>query len=140
MKKRPVLRTILIVMTVLVVAGVVLGVTWGKRYYEDRYAGTDYYAMIPLDFAMTEVPMRNMEGKEVGTGIEYTLTAYNEEGEAKSVWFDVITPDTDISRGEIPPRPGEFLRIKASKTLVNGWSLINESDVPAKALAKIKGA
>jgi uncharacterized protein (TIGR01655 family) len=111
---------------------------WGRQYYIDRYVGADYYAMVPLDYDMTPVPVKTMDGKEIGTAIAYKLTTYNEQGEAKAVEFRVNDPDSDISRGEEQPQPGTFLLVKASKQLVVGWSAIAESEVPEKALSLLR--
>ena len=134
MKKKTLLGIVLAVGAVLLIAVAV----WGKQYYTDRYVGADYYAMVPLDYDMTPVPVKTMDGKEIGTAIAYKLTAYNEQGEAKSVEFRVNDPDGSISRGEVPPQPGTFLLVKASKQLVVGWSVIAESEMPAKALEGIR--
>jgi len=121
---------------VLVVAGAVAG----KNYYDNRYVGSTYYAMVPLDYDMTETPVRAMDGREVGTGVEYRLTAYSDAGETKSVWFTVYDPSSSISRGEVPPQPGTYLKITASKTTVIGWSVTSADAVPTTALAAIQAA
>jgi len=111
MKMKPVIWIVIVVVVALVAVVVVLG----KQYYEARYVGVDYYAMVPLDYDMTSIPVRNMEGKEIGTGIDYDLTAYNEQGEPRVVSFTVYDPDISISRGEIQPQPGTYLWISASR-------------------------
>lgn len=115
----------------LVAVIVVAGAFWGRQYYEDRYVGTDFYARVPLDYDMASVSVRNMEGKEIGTAVEYNLTAYNEQGEAVSVSFRVHDPDSDISIGEEQPQPGDYLRLKVSKQLVISWEFLDYADVPA---------
>ena len=135
MKKKPVFWIILIAVAVLIVAGAV----WGKQYYDNRYVGTDYYTMVPLDYDMTSVSIKDMGGKEIGTGIKYKLTAYNEQGEAKTVEFTVYDPDSDISREDVQPQPGTYLLVSASKQIVLKWSVTEESIIPEKALEMIKG-
>ena len=36
------------------------------------------------------------------------------------------------------PQPGTFLLVKASKQLVVGWSVIEEGEVPEKALGLLR--
>ena len=135
MKKKTLLGIVLAVGAVLLIAVAV----WGKQYYTDRYVGADYYTMVPLDYDMTPVPVKTMDGKEMGAAIEYRLTAYNEQGEAKSVEFRVYDPDSDYSRGEEQPQPGDYLWISASKQLVVRWRAIAKDEAPARALEGIRG-
>ena len=135
MKKKPVFWIVLVVAVALIVAVAV----WGKQYYDNRYVGADYYAMVPPDYDMTSVAIKDMSGKEIGTGIKYKLTAYNEQGEAKTVEFNVYDPDSDLNLGEKQPQPGTYLFVSASKQIVLKWSVTNESNIPEKALEKIKG-
>ena len=128
-KNKTMIWITLAVVAVLVVA---VGV-FGKQYYDDRYVGADYYTMVPLDYDMTPDTMYSMNGGVVGTGKEYKLTAYNEQGEAKDVEFKVTGEDSAKY-----PQPGTYLYVQASKQLVVGWEVISEQDVPAGALAKIK--
>jgi uncharacterized protein (TIGR01655 family) len=110
---------------------------WGLRYYESRYMGEDYFAVIPLDYDMTSVPQYSMKGREVGTGINYTLAAYNGKGEPKTVTFTVHDIDSRVSFGERQPQPGMYLRISASKQIVVRWRVVEQSDIPETALAQI---
>jgi len=135
MKKKPFFWIILVV----AVALITMVAVWGKQYYDNRYVGSDYYAMVPLDYDMTPVAMRNKDGKETGDyGINYTLTAYNEQGESKTVSFTVYNPESAYSRGEIQPQPGTYLWISASKQIVVRWKATIESDVPENVLKLIK--
>jgi len=134
MKNKPVFWIIVTLSAALIIACAV----FGKQYYENRYVATDYYAMVPLDYDMSPVPMLDMHGNELGAGIEYRLTAYNEQGEAKPVVFSVHDLDSDYSRGEPQPQPGEYLFINASKQIVISWYVIGVTDVPQKALDMIK--
>ena len=136
MKKKPVKWIVLAVVALLIVAVAV----WGKQYYDSRYVGTDYYTMVPLDYDMTSVDMNDINGKVIGTGIKYNLTAYNEQGDAKTVFFKVYDPDSDMSRGEKQPQPGTYLLVSVSEQIVLKWSVTEESNIPEKALAKIKGS
>jgi len=132
MTKKPALWIVLGVVVVLIVAGVV----WGKQYYENHYVGSDYYAMVPVDYDITPVTMYYDQGEDVGMGKEYKLTAYNEQGESREVEFDVHDYYSDGSVNY--PQPGAYLWVSASKDIVVNWSTIGENDIPATVLAKIK--
>jgi uncharacterized protein (TIGR01655 family) len=109
------------------------GALWGKRYYDDRYVGSDYYAIVPLDFDMFPETLYSMKGEDVGLGKKYKLTAFNEEGEAKEVEFE--------ARGEDMrryPQPGTYLLVSASKQIVLTWRAVEEDEVPEKAREKLK--
>jgi len=121
-----------------VVALLIVGVVWGKQYYDDRYVGSDYYAVVPLDHDMTSIPHGDPNDKEKPVGIDYKLTAYNDKGEAKQVTFTVFDPDSPYNHGEVQPQPGTYLKISASKTIVVGWSTTSEESIPKIALEKIE--
>jgi uncharacterized protein (TIGR01655 family) len=124
MKKKPIFWIIIVIAVVFVVAVAL----WGKQYYEDRYVGSDYYTMVPLDFDITPETMFSMSGEDVGLGKTYRLTAYNEQGESKEVVFSV-----SVERGNFP-QPGTFLHVSASKQIVVGWNVIDESEMPENIL------
>ena len=130
MTKKPIFW-ILVILAVALTATVVV---WSKQYYEDRYISSDYYAMVPVDFDVTPEAMYSMSGEEIGLGKKYRLTAYNEQGEAKTVEFSV--PGEDSTKY---PQPGTYLYIAASKQLVTYWDVTSESDIPEKALSEITG-
>jgi len=122
------------IVIVIAAAVLIIAAVWVKNYYEDRYVGEDYYAVVPLGLEITLVPQKDMDGREIGVnGFDYSLTAYNEQGEARKAEF-TVTGD-DLSKY---PQAGAFLKIKASKTLVVGWSFVKESEVPQKALEMLK--
>jgi len=126
-------RTGLGIGLVVVIALAVVGAIWGKGYYEDRYVGSDYYAVVPMNYDVTPETIYSMSGENVGTGKIYNLTAYNEEGESKEVSFTVTEGDETL------PQPGTYLHLTASKQLVNGWKVVAENEVPQRAWAMIQG-
>jgi len=129
MKKKTLLGIALAVGAVLLVAVAV----WGRQYYTDRYVGADYYAMVPLGYDVTPEALMDSKGNAVDTGKRYELTAYDAQGEAKEVRLTVRGDDADQM-----PQPGTFLLVKASKQLVVGWSVIEEGEVPEKALGLLR--
>ena len=128
MTKKPVFWIAL----VLAAAFIVTGAVWAKQYYEDRYVGSDYYVMVPLNYDITPEMVYSNSGEEIGLGKTYDLTAYNELGEKKEVNFLVLGDDQARY-----PQPGAFLLVKASKQIVLSWSVTEKSAVPQKALTQI---
>jgi uncharacterized protein (TIGR01655 family) len=131
-------KIVLIVVGIVLVACVVAVAVLGRQYYNDRYVGSDYYTMIPLDYAMTPEMKYDMDGKEMGLSMEYRLTAYNERGEAKEVEFSVMEEGSGWATAGPYPQPGTYLYIKASKQLVNGWDTIERGEIPAAVLDLIE--
>ncbi|MCL1879688.1 MAG: YxeA family protein [Actinomycetia bacterium] len=129
MTKKPGFWIVVGVVVVLVVAAAV----WGKQYYENRYVGRDYYAMVPLSYDITPQMMHDSGGAEVGLGKTFDLKAYNEHGEEKDISFIVV--GDDVARY---PQQGAFLLVNASNQIVLNWSLIDKGSIPAAALAKIE--
>ena len=128
-KKNKLIKWIFIALAIILVAAIAV---WGRQYYNDRYVGTDYYTMIPLDYDITPQTLYSMSGEDVGTGVKYKLTAYNEQGESRIVEFTVREDG-----GKIQP-PGTYLLVSASKQIVVNWSVTEESKIPEKALIKIE--
>ena len=109
-----------------------------KNYYEDRYVGTDHYAIVPRDYDMSPQPVYSRDGVQVGTGVEYKLTAFDSAGRPQVVSFTVFDPGSPISRGEQQPQPGTYLQISASNQLVVSWRVVTTAEIPAQALAAIR--
>ena len=126
MKKKSKLWIVLIVVAVVVVAAAI----FGKEYYDNRYIGKDYYTVVPADYDVTLGPIYGMSGEEEGTGVDYKLTAYDENGESKEVEFTVM-------EGDDLPQPGTYLYVSASVQLVVKWNVTDESSIPAGAMEKI---
>ena len=127
MKKRRTL--ILIIIAILIVALVIVT----KQYYDKRYVGVDYYTMVPQDYNMTPETIYDMSGKQdLGKGMNYTLTAYDDQGKAKTVKFTVMEGGSGM------PQPGTYLQVNASSEIVLKWNITDQSNIPEKALEKIK--
>jgi len=106
---------------------------WAKRYYDYRYALEDhYYTVVPLDYDITPQWANDADGQPVERVIYYDLTCYNADGEARQLTGRVRVEMAD------PYLPGTYLCFSASKQHVIGQRILDESDVPAKAMAKIK--
>ena len=131
-------KTLVVVFSVVAVALVAI-VILGRQYYQDRYVGTDYYTMVPLDYDVTPEPMYSSSGEEMGKGKEYKLTIFNEKGEKRQVTFNVYAPGSGLAAERELPNPGEYLFVKASKQVVNSWKVIGKTEVPEKVLALIDG-
>ena len=128
MKNKRTLFIVLIIVAILVV----LVAVWGKNYYDDRYVGEDYYTVIPESYDILPKEIYDMSGDEViGMGIEYTLTAYNENGESKTVKFTVFEDKEDI------PEPGDYLKVSASNQIVLKWDFVEQANIPKGALESI---
>jgi uncharacterized protein (TIGR01655 family) len=122
-------KAIVIIIVLVAIAGLAI---LGKQYYDSRYVGKDYYAMVPLDYNAAPETLYSDIGEDVGQGKRYKLTVYNDKGEAKAVEWNVHVDEADL------PQPGTFLLVKSSEQIVTGWSVIDEKQVPAGALEKIK--
>jgi uncharacterized protein (TIGR01655 family) len=129
-KKNKLIKWIVIALAVILIAPIAV---WGRQYYNDRYVGTDYYTMIPLDYDVTPETIYSTNGEVVGPGVKYKLTAYNEQGESRIVEFTIRK-----DRVKIQP-PGTYLLVSASKQIVVNWSVTEESKIPGKVLKKIEG-
>ena len=130
MTKKNGFRIVLVLLAVMAIAVVL----WGKQYYESRYVGSDYYTMIPLGFDVTPETIYTMDGKDAGLGKKYSLTAYNEQGDTRTLVFNTFGKDSSAY-----PQPGTYLCISASKQIVVGWSVIKESSISEKVLNLIRG-
>lgn len=126
-------KIVLLIVSVAVVIGLAVAVLWGRNYYQDRYVGNDYYAMVPQDFDLTPEPLYDNQGVAQDVGKSYRLTAYDDQGEPKVVEFEVYGEDSANY-----PQPGEYLSVSASRQIVLGQEVIPESAVPEEALQKLE--
>ncbi|MDR1422180.1 MAG: YxeA family protein [Coriobacteriales bacterium] len=131
-------KIILACVGVALLAGVVVAVIAGQRYYNDRYVSSNYYTVVPSDYDLTPVMHYGDDGKEMGLGVTYKLTAYNESGEAREVEFNIMEEGSGWADSGPYIQQGSYLLVKASNQLVTGWEYVNEEAIPAKALELLK--
>lgn len=122
------------IIAVIVVVVVAAGAIWAKGYYDDRYASQSYYAQVPADESMEIQGIKDQHGNVADKGHEYELTAYDKDGNARDLSVTVYTSDASKLY-----QPGTYLKIEASKQIVTGQAVIQKSEIPAAALAKIEG-
>lgn len=104
----------------------------GKEYYDNRYVGSDYYAQLPSDQSMEVEDILDASGKKQDVGRNYRVVAFDESGNERVLEF-TVTGENNLLK------PNTFLRISASTQIVLETHVIQESEIPAKALEKIKG-
>lgn len=84
MKKKTKKRIIIAAVVLLVIAGAF----WAKGYYNDRYVASNfYYTQIPMDEVNEDSWLVDADGVKQEKGKEYDLIGYDENGEAKEVYF-----------------------------------------------------
>lgn len=121
-----------IIIGVIFLAIVVLGGMKINDYYQDRYVGKDYYVRVPQDQSTELEDILDMSNRVVGKGRKYELLGYNTAGESRMLSFTYTTEDPAKLL-----QPGQYLKVSASKQIVVGQSVIQESDVPADILKLI---
>jgi len=132
-KRKPVFKIIMILTVLLTVGLLATGVLWFKQYYDYRYALEDYYyTVVPLDYDYTPARAYDSEDNYVGLEKEYNLVCYNADGKKRELEFKVFLDVQDLYP------PGTYVRVSASKQWTIGKSALAESDVPEKALEKVK--
>lgn len=122
-------RSVYALVGVIILFVVALGAWKGWSYYQDRYVGTTYYAVVPADSEVTLDNLVDASGKVAGKGHEYNLKAVNEKGETKDISFTVPADSLDELY-----QPGTYLKVNASKQLVVKQSPITEEEVPVAVL------
>lgn len=125
-------KIIKLVVFIVIIALVAVGVVKGKNYYDNRYVGTYYYALVPENQSTEVDDILDSDGKPITKGKDYALKSYDEK-EERVLEFDVIG-----NKPEDLLQPGTFLKIEASKTLVLGEKIINRDEVPKNILKKIE--
>ena len=94
----------------------------GYNYYNDRYNGAPYYVQV-LD-APKEERQKSDDGKDMGLGYVYHFTAKDSKGHSRNL--EVIEYSTPL-----PEKA--WIKITASKQIVNNVEVISVTEVPASA-------
>ena len=129
MTKKPVFWLSLIAAAALAVAGVI----WAKQYYDTRYALEDYYyTVVPFDYDFTPTVSYSAKGKAMDLKANYGLACYNAQGRERKLEFIVFLNFHDLYP------PGTYVKVSASKVWATDKSAVPITDVPEKALEKIK--
>ncbi len=122
-------KIMIIVAAILVIAGAF----WAKGYYNDRYIVSEvYYTQIPEDEVNEDSWLVDSDGVKQEEGKEYKLMGYDENGNEKEVYFSIRGTSENYYA------PGTYIEVKSSKTIILEHAVVNESEVPQKALEQIK--
>ena len=122
-------KIMIIVAAILVIAGAF----WAKGYYNDRYIVSEvYYTQIPEDEVNEDSWLVDSDGVKQEEGKEYKLMGYDENGNEKKVYFSIRGTSENYYA------PGTYIEVKSSKTIILEHAVVNESEVPQKALEQIK--
>lgn len=117
----------------VVVLLVVAGAFWVKGYYNDRYvASSFYYTQIPEDEVNEDSWLVDADGVKQEKGKAYDLIGYDQNGGTKEVYFKKSGSAEDYYA------PGTYIKVSASKTITVGVEVVDETDVPQKALNQIQ--
>lgn len=112
---------------------VIAGAFWAKGYYNDRYIVSEvYYTQIPEDEVNEDSWLVDSDGVKQEEGKEYKLMGYDENGNEKEVYFSIRGTSENYYA------PGTYIEVKSSKTIILEHAVVNESEVPQKALEQIK--
>lgn len=126
MKKR-----VMIIVFIVSAVGIALIGVFSKSYYDNRYVSATYYVKVPANQETTYEDILDMNGNKVDTGRNYRFTAYSETKEKKTVEFSIV------GKNEKLLEPNEYLKVEASKQVVNGWQRVEKQDVPKDLLNKL---
>ncbi|AZQ77026.1 DUF1093 domain-containing protein [Flaviflexus ciconiae] len=88
---------------------------------------------MPLQYDIIPETTYANQGVPHDVGTDYELTAYDSDGEAKQVSFTYDSEDSTSF-----PQAGGYTLVEASEQVVTGQKVDIETDVPQRALDKIK--
>lgn len=127
-------KSFLVILSLIVLGAIGYGAVKTKDYYDSRYVENDaYYVRVPNNQSTTIVDLLDDSGKKFDRGRDYEFTGYNEKEESRILTFSYTTEDP-----EKLIQPGTYLKISASKDIVLGQEVIQQSDVPKNVLELIK--
>ncbi|MDR2465389.1 MAG: YxeA family protein [Streptococcaceae bacterium] len=119
------MKTKLLVALALILAVFALGYSW----YQSAYGGEDFYVQVDSAGKKTDVKTDN---GETFSQYVYETTGYSNSGVAKELEYTTVLDAK-------PLRQGAFLKIVYNKTKgVISWVEVKQSEIPAKALEKLK--
>jgi len=104
---------------IIAVAVVTLSIL-GFSYYQDTYAGQDYYVKITRSVPKSD--SLDKDGKKMGEAYEYKVTGFSEKGEARKLDFSW--------QGDNAIPVNTWLKVSASKKRVISQTTIKQNEVP----------
>lgn len=114
------------IVSICVLGLFVFGVIKTKDYYNDRYVESDVvYVKVPEDQSRDLEELLDMSGNVADTGKHYTFSGITESKKEINVEFSIITDSSDDLL-----KPGDYLRVSVSNTIVLSEKVIPESEVP----------
>ena len=121
----------ILIFGVCVLALSVFGIIKIKDYYNDRYVESDVvYVKVPEDQSIELEELLDMSGNVADTGKHYKFSGFTESRKEINVEFSIITDSSDDLL-----KPGDYLRVSVSNTIVLNEKLIPEPEVPESVLA-----
>lgn len=94
----------------------------GYNYYNDRYNGSPYYTQV-LD-APKEERQKSDDGQDMGMGYVYNFDAKDPKGRTRTL---------EVIEYRKPLPENAWIKITASKKIVNNVEIVSATDVPAAA-------
>lgn len=114
------------IVSICVLGLFVFGVIKTKDYYNNRYVESDVvYVKVPEDQSRDLEELLDMSGNVVDTGKHYIFSGITESKKEINVEFSIITDSSDDLL-----KPGDYLRVSVSNTIVLSEKVIPESEVP----------
>lgn len=117
---------------IIIIAVIVFVAFWAKGYYNNRYVVADsYYTQVPINEVNEDSWLLDSKGVQQEKGKRYDLVGYNQQGESKNVTFTKRGTAKDYYA------PGTYIKVNVSQTLVIGVEVVEQNQVPEKALLQL---
>ncbi|MCW0953747.1 YxeA family protein [Weissella ceti] len=110
------------ILALLLLAAVLFVGFKGYNYYNDRYNGSPYYVQV-LD-APKEERQKSDDGQDMGMGYIYNFTAKDPKGQPRNL---------EVVEYRKPLPENAWIKITASKKIVNNVEIVAAADVPTLA-------
>lgn len=94
----------------------------GYKYYDDRYNGSPYYVQVTQ--APKEERQKSDDGQDMGLGYVYNFDAKSPEGKTRHL---------EVIEYQKPLPQNSWVKVTASKQIVNNVEVIDVKDVPVTA-------